>query len=73
MQMDSICVHGGVCLQGKVKIQGSKNASLPILAATLLTGGENVYAQHDRALEHGYGGAQYSDGAILGRKLNVEW
>lgn len=42
MQMDSICVHGGVCLQGKVKIQGSKNASLPILAATLLTKGENV-------------------------------
>lgn len=43
MQMDSICVYGGVCLQGKVKIQGSKNASLPILAATLLTGGENVF------------------------------
>lgn len=42
MQMDSICVHGGVCLQGKVRIQGSKNASLPILAATLLTKGENV-------------------------------
>lgn len=42
MQMDSICVHGGVCLQGNVKIQGSKNASLPILAATLLTQGENV-------------------------------
>ncbi len=43
MRMDSICVHGGVCLQGKVKIQGSKNASLPILAATLLTKGENVF------------------------------
>ncbi len=43
MQMDSICVHGGVRLQGKVKIQGSKNASLPILAATLLTKGENVF------------------------------
>jgi len=42
MQMDSVCVHGGVCLQGKVRIQGSKNASLPILAATLLTKGENV-------------------------------
>ena len=43
MQMDSICVNGGVCLQGKVKVQGSKNASLPILAATLLTHGENVF------------------------------
>lgn len=42
MQMDSICVHGGVALQGRVKIQGSKNAALPILAGTLLTRGENV-------------------------------
>ena len=40
--MDSICVHGGVDLQGKVRIQGSKNAALPILAATLLTKGENT-------------------------------
>ncbi|MDE7353839.1 MAG: UDP-N-acetylglucosamine 1-carboxyvinyltransferase [Acetatifactor sp.] len=36
--MDSICIQGGVALEGKVCIQGSKNASLPILAATLLTG-----------------------------------
>ena len=35
--MDSIQIHGGVALQGKVCIQGSKNAALPILAATLLT------------------------------------
>ena len=42
MQMDSICVHGGIALQGKVRIQGSKNAALPILAGTLLTQGENV-------------------------------
>ena len=34
--MDSIRVQGGVALQGKVRIQGSKNASLPVLAATLL-------------------------------------
>ncbi len=40
--MDTICVHGGVSLQGKVRIQGSKNAALPILAATLLTKGENT-------------------------------
>lgn len=37
--MDSIHVQGGVALQGKVRIQGSKNAVLPILAATLLTDG----------------------------------
>ena len=35
--MDSIHIQGGVALQGKVRIQGSKNAALPILAATLLT------------------------------------
>lgn len=36
--MESIRIQGGVALQGKVRIQGSKNAALPILAATLLTG-----------------------------------
>ena len=36
--MDSICIQGGIALQGKVHIQGSKNAALPILAATLLLG-----------------------------------
>lgn len=35
--MDSIYVQGGVSLCGKVRIQGSKNAALPILAASLLT------------------------------------
>ncbi|MGN0168285.1 MAG: UDP-N-acetylglucosamine 1-carboxyvinyltransferase [Acetatifactor sp.] len=36
--MDSIRIQGGIALQGKVRVQGSKNASLPILAATLLVG-----------------------------------
>lgn len=35
--MDSIHIRGGVTLQGKVRIQGSKNAALPILAASILT------------------------------------
>ena len=35
--MDSIHIQGGIALQGKVRIQGSKNAALPVLAATLLT------------------------------------
>ena len=34
--MDSILIQGGIALQGKVRIQGSKNAALPVLAATLL-------------------------------------
>jgi len=40
--MDSIHVHGGVSLQGNVRIQGSKNAALPVLAATILTKETNV-------------------------------
>ncbi len=35
--MDKILVHGGRPLNGHVKISGSKNSALPILAATLLT------------------------------------
>jgi UDP-N-acetylglucosamine 1-carboxyvinyltransferase len=35
--MDKIIVHGGRALTGTVKISGSKNSALPILAATLLT------------------------------------
>ena len=34
--MDHIIIHGGYKLQGKLKISGSKNAALPIIAATLL-------------------------------------
>lgn len=35
--MEKLIVHGGCRLRGSVKISGSKNASLPILAASLLT------------------------------------
>jgi len=35
--MEKFIVHGGKSLEGSVNISGSKNASLPILAATLLT------------------------------------
>jgi UDP-N-acetylglucosamine 1-carboxyvinyltransferase len=35
--MDKILVHGGRTLEGEVRIGGSKNSALPILAATLLT------------------------------------
>jgi len=36
--MDKLIVHGGAALRGTINISGSKNASLPILAATILTG-----------------------------------
>ena len=35
--MDKILIHGGRRLSGSIKVSGSKNSSLPILAATLLT------------------------------------
>jgi UDP-N-acetylglucosamine 1-carboxyvinyltransferase len=35
--MDKILVHGGHKLEGTVRISGSKNSALPILAASLLT------------------------------------
>ncbi len=35
--MDKLIVHGGSTLAGSINISGSKNASLPILAAALLT------------------------------------
>lgn len=37
--MDAIRIYGGNCLRGQTTIQGSKNASLPVLAATLLIKG----------------------------------
>jgi len=35
--MDSIIINGGNALKGNISISGSKNASLPIMAASLLT------------------------------------
>ncbi len=37
--MDSFIINGGRVLKGETRIQGSKNSSLPILAATVLVGG----------------------------------
>jgi UDP-N-acetylglucosamine 1-carboxyvinyltransferase len=43
--MDKIIIRGGQQLSGSVKISGSKNSALPILAATLLTN-ERCVIQH---------------------------
>jgi UDP-N-acetylglucosamine 1-carboxyvinyltransferase len=37
--MDKLQIHGGLPLQGEVRISGAKNAALPILAGTLLAQG----------------------------------
>ena len=40
--MQQIVIQGGKSLKGKVRISGSKNAALPILAATILTDKKNI-------------------------------
>ena len=40
--MSKIVVVGGQKLRGEIEVEGSKNAVLPILAATILNGGLNV-------------------------------
>lgn len=40
--MSKYIINGGNKLEGEVKVDGSKNAVLPILAASLINGGESV-------------------------------
>lgn len=40
--MSKLVINGGKRLEGEIDIQGSKNAVLPILAATVINGGKNV-------------------------------
>ncbi len=40
--MDCLVIKGGTPLKGEVKISGSKNAALPLMAATLLTSEECI-------------------------------
>ena len=40
--MDSIRICGGTPLHGSVRVQGSKNAALPILAASVMLPGESI-------------------------------
>lgn len=40
--MGSYIIIGGKSLSGEIRVQGSKNSSLPILASTLLNAGKNV-------------------------------
>src|SRR5271168_1150825 len=41
-EMDSFLIHGGNRLKGTVEISGSKNSSLPILAACLMAQGKTT-------------------------------
>lgn len=40
--MDKIEIDGGIRLCGEVSISGAKNAALPVMAASILAGGENL-------------------------------
>ena len=41
--MKKLLIRGGKRLQGEVKISGAKNSALPLMAATLLTEGDNQF------------------------------
>ena len=66
--MDSLLIKGGVPLQGEVEISGAKNAVLPILAATLLTGAPCVIRRVPNLSDVGYMGQIL---AWLGAKVEV--
>ena len=40
--MDKIVIKGGARLKGEVRVSGAKNAALPILASTILSGGTST-------------------------------
>lgn len=40
--MEKLIIEGGVSLKGEVTIGGAKNAALPIMAASILSSGENI-------------------------------
>lgn len=49
--MDKIVIDGGVSLKGDVRISGAKNSALPILASTILGGGECVISNVPRVVD----------------------
>ncbi|HMU56439.1 MAG TPA: UDP-N-acetylglucosamine 1-carboxyvinyltransferase, partial [Nitrospira sp.] len=49
--MDKIVINGGVSLKGRVRISGAKNSALPILASTILGGGECMISNVPRVVD----------------------
>ena len=49
--MDRTVITGGMPLRGEVEISGAKNAALPILASTILGGGECVITNVPRVVD----------------------
>ena len=48
--MDAFVIQGGQRLRGRVRIHGSKNASLPLMAAALLSAAPAVVAESAQPL-----------------------
>ena len=78
--MSVIEISGGKKLCGEVRVQGSKNAVLPILAATLLSGEESIihncpYLADVRAaisiIERLGGKAWFSEGTVIVNTADV--
>lgn len=42
MKSQRLIIEGGNALSGEIKVQGAKNSSLPIIAASLMSRGETV-------------------------------
>ncbi|WP_455379301.1 UDP-N-acetylglucosamine 1-carboxyvinyltransferase [Petrachloros mirabilis] len=51
MPMDKIVISGGNHLHGEVQVSGAKNSALPILASTILGGGECVITNVPRVVD----------------------
>ena len=59
--MDKIVIAGGRPLQGEMLVSGAKNSALPILASTILGGGQCVISNVPRVV----------DVVTMGKLLNI--
>lgn len=75
--MDKFIIKGGTKLNGKVRISGAKNATLPILASTILASGEHTILNAPEVRDVNtmrkllyYMGAKINDGERLQIRFN---
>jgi UDP-N-acetylglucosamine 1-carboxyvinyltransferase len=66
--MSKIIIEGGQRLEGVVRVQGAKNAVLPILAATVINGGKNIIRDCPRLKD-----VKSSIEILKGLGCNVTW
>ena len=87
--MDKICIRGGVPLEGVIPIGGAKNATLPLMATSLLTPETlvlenvpdladiatmaNLLVQHGVAISRGAAQVREPKPASCGRDRRAPW